>query len=416
VIVDPRAIRRFRKNKGALVGLVIVATITLFAVLGPLVARHSPYEPNFDTGRGSFGTPVGPSADFWFGTDTIFRDVFARLAHGGRLSLEVALAATVISMGIGTAVGVLSGYYKGTKLRIDHLVEGVGLSVAVGGGSLLIVGARTGGLRFLAFALWACGFAMALRLAGRALAIGQGRWRALGLTDVLDVAALAPGAWIFAERGSAALSDRRVLFAGLAIEAAALASRVLLSRREAARRAALPFARIDLDDALMRTVDVLLAFPFLLLLMAIAAAVDRTTESTIFLVLGLTAWTGTARVIRGKTLAVRELDYVVASRALGQSTPRILLKHVLPNVAGISIVLATNSVASMIVAEAALSFLGLSVPPPAASWGRMLEEGRAFYATAPWLLVAPSAAILLAVLGFNLLGEGLRDAFDPKDV
>jgi peptide/nickel transport system permease protein len=132
-------------------------------------------------------------------------------------------------------------------------------------------------------------------------------------------------------------------------------------------------------------------------------------------VLGLTAWTGTARVIRAKTLQLRELEFVTASRALGQSTPSILLRHVLPNVVGVAIVLATNSVATMIVAEAALSFLGLSIPPPAASWGRMLDDGRPYATLAPWLLVAPAIAILLAVLGFNLLGEGLRDAFDPKD-
>lgn len=414
--LDPRAFRRFRKNKGALVGLAIVVAITLFATLGPLIARHDPYTPNFDAGRGRFGSPVGPSAHFWFGTDPIFRDVFARLAHGGRLSLEVALAATVISMGIGTAVGVLSGYFKGTKLRVDHLVEGGAVAIAAVGGALIASGSARSGLRFLSFGLWAAGFAMALRLLGRLLALAQGRARSFGAPDAVDTLALVPGAWVFGRYGAAALGDRRVLLSGLCVEAIALALRLSLHRRARERRGQLPFARVDLDDALMRAVDVLLAFPFLLLLMAIAAAVDRTTESTIFLVLGLTAWTGTARVIRGKTLAVRELDYVVASRALGQSTPRILLRHVLPNVAGISIVLATNSVASMIVAEAALSFLGLSVPPPAASWGRMLEEGRAFYATAPWLLIAPATVILLAVLGFNLLGEGLRDAFDPKDV
>jgi ABC-type dipeptide/oligopeptide/nickel transport system permease subunit len=416
VTLDPRALRRFRKNKGALLGAAIVVAIVLFSTVGPLIARHDPNVPNFDAGRAGFGTPVGPSATFWLGTDTIFRDVFARLAHGGRLSLEVALAATLISMGIGTGVGVLSGYYKGTKLRIDHLIEGTALALATAGGTLLATGAATTGLRFVAFALWSAGAAMALRLVGRVLAVAKGNARALGLADLLDVAALAPGVWVFARRGALALADHRVLAAGVALEVAVLGARVTLARPAAARRATIPFARIDLDDALMRIVDVLLAFPFLLLLMAIAAAVDRTTESTIFLVLGLTAWTGTARVIRGKTLAVRDLDYVVASRALGQSTPRILLRHILPNVAGIAIVLATNSVASMIVAEAALSFLGLSVPPPASSWGRMLEEGRAFYASAPWLLIAPATVILLAVLGFNLLGEGLRDAFDPKDV
>ncbi len=212
--LDPRAFRRFRKNKGALVGSAIVATIVLFSTLGPLIARHDPDVPNFDAGRAGFGTPVGPSAQFWLGTDTIFRDVFARLAHGGRLSLEVALAATLISMGIGTAVGVLSGYYKGTKLRIDHLVEGGALALAAAGGGLLATGATTSALRFVAFALWLAGCAMALRLVGRLLALAKGDARALGAADLVDLAALAPGAWVFARNGALALADHRVLAVG----------------------------------------------------------------------------------------------------------------------------------------------------------------------------------------------------------
>jgi ABC-type dipeptide/oligopeptide/nickel transport system permease subunit len=172
-------------------------------------------------------------------------------------------------------------------------------------------------------------------------------------------------------------------------------------------------ARI-VDTALMRFVDVGLAFPFLLLVMAIGAALDRTTVTTILLTLGLTGWLGTARVVRAKTLQVRSLDFVTAARALGQSTPRILLKHVLPNVAGPLIVIATISVAQMIVAESVMSYLGVGISPPTPTWGRMLLEGQSYYLAAPWLLAAPAVAILVAVLGFNMLGEGLRDALDPQ--
>jgi ABC-type dipeptide/oligopeptide/nickel transport system permease subunit len=168
------------------------------------------------------------------------------------------------------------------------------------------------------------------------------------------------------------------------------------------------------DVFLMRLVDVGLAFPFLLLVMAIGAAVGQTTPTTILLVLGLTGWLGSARIVRARTMVVREADFITASRALGQTTPRILLSHVLPNVAGPIIVLGTLSVAQMIVAESVLSYLGAGVAPPTPTWGHMLFEGQDVVMLAPWLLVAPASAILVAALGFNLVGEGLRDALDPR--
>jgi ABC-type dipeptide/oligopeptide/nickel transport system permease subunit len=173
---------------------------------------------------------------------------------------------------------------------------------------------------------------------------------------------------------------------------------------------------LDVDGWLMRLVDVLLAFPFLLLVMAIGASLDRTTAVTVFLTLGVTGWLGMARVLRAKTMQVRGLDYIEASRALGQSTARVLLKHVLPNVAGPLVVTATVLVAQMIIADSILSYLGVGISPPTPTWGRMLLEGQEDYLVAPWLVAAPAAAILLAVWGFNMLGEGLRDALDPRDV
>lgn len=169
------------------------------------------------------------------------------------------------------------------------------------------------------------------------------------------------------------------------------------------------------DTLLMRLVDIGLSFPYLLLVMAIGAAVGDTTVVTILLVLGLTSWFGTARIIRSKTIQVRSLDFIVASRALGQSTGFILLRHILPNVAGPLIVIGSASVAQMIIAESVLSYLQVGLPPPAATWGRMLLEGQYFYSVAPRLVLAPGLMIFLAVLGFNLLGEGLRDALDPHE-
>jgi ABC-type dipeptide/oligopeptide/nickel transport system permease subunit len=401
--MDRRALQRFRRNKGAVAGLVIVAAIALFAVAFPWFSSHSPFEPDFVNGRAPFGVPAGPSRLHPLGTDTIFRDLLVRLAYGGRLSLEVASVATAIAMVLGTGIGVLSGFFKGTRVRVDAVLDLIGatfLSIAAIGWMLR---ASTTGARFAGAAAWMFGVALLLRAPSAVRRRPSGR-------DALDLAGALAFVAALVRLHADVFADRRVL---AAIVAVGLASS-LLGLREV-RDEGSRHLRIDLDDAAMRVVDVLLSFPFLLLLMALSAAVDRTTETTIFLVLGLTGWTGTARVIRGKTLQLRELEFVTASRALGQSTPRMVVRHILPNVIGVAIVLATNSVAGMIVAEAALSFLGLSVPAPAASWGRMLDEGRPYAQLAPWLLVGPAIAILLAVLGFNLLGDGLRDAFDPKD-
>jgi ABC-type dipeptide/oligopeptide/nickel transport system permease subunit len=169
---------------------------------------------------------------------------------------------------------------------------------------------------------------------------------------------------------------------------------------------------VNLDVALMRAVDVGLALPFLLLVMAIGAALERVTPLTVVLVLGLTGWLGTARVVRAKTMQVRRLDFVLAARAMGRTTPEILWKHVLPNVSGLLLVVATVSVAQMILAESALGYLGLGIAPPRPTWGRMLFEGQDYLLAGPWMVAAPALAIVFAALGFHLLGEGLRDALD----
>jgi len=171
---------------------------------------------------------------------------------------------------------------------------------------------------------------------------------------------------------------------------------------------------VGLDTLLMRAVDVGLAFPFLLLVMALGSAFERTSATTILLTLGFSGWLGIARVVRAKTIGIRNQEYVLAARALGQRTPKILLYHILPNVLGPVLVLSTLSVAQMIVAESAMSYLGVGISPPTPTWGYMLFEGQETYAATPWLLVAPFTAILASVLGFNVLGEGLREALDPR--
>lgn len=271
-------------HRAALAGLVIVIVLILFAVLGPVLSSHDPYLSDTVRGLDADRLPVSPNETFWLGTDRLFRDNLARLAIGGRISLFIGVAATVVATTIGAVVGLVAGWFEG---------------------------------RFI-------------------------------------------------------------------------------------------------DGLLMRIVDIGLAFPFLLLVMAVGASLDRTTPFTILLTLGFTGWLGTARLVRAKTLQIRKLDFVTAARALGQSPLGTVLRHILPNVAGPLIVISSVSVAQMILAESVLSFLGGGIAPPTPTWGRMLFEGGEYISARPWMSIGPGAAILASVLGFNLLGEGLRDALDPR--
>jgi ABC-type dipeptide/oligopeptide/nickel transport system permease subunit len=169
------------------------------------------------------------------------------------------------------------------------------------------------------------------------------------------------------------------------------------------------------DEIVMRLADITLAFPTLLLLIAMAAALQP-SMGVVFVTIGIVGWAGMARLVRGQVLVVRQLEYVQAVRALGVSDVRIVLRHVLPNVIAPVIIAATLGVAGAIMAEAALSFLGLGVQPPTASWGSMIADGRDLdqLRNAPWTSLAPGLAIGAAVLGFNLLGDALRDALDPR--
>lgn len=170
-----------------------------------------------------------------------------------------------------------------------------------------------------------------------------------------------------------------------------------------------------IDEVVMRLADITLAFPTLLLLIAMAAAFEPSV-SMVFITIGIVGWAGIARLVRGQVLVVRQLEYVQAARSLGASNFTIMIRHVLPNVIAPVIIAATLGVAGAIMAEAALSFLGLGVQPPTASWGSMIADGRDLdqLRNSPWTSVAPGVAIGLAVLGFNLLGDALRDALDPK--
>jgi oligopeptide transport system permease protein len=284
--MDSRAFRRFRRNKGALAGLVLVVGVTVVGLVGPWLAPFDPVTQFADTLLLDNGLPAGPGVEprHWLGGDILARDELSRLLAGARVSMLVAYLATGLAVLIGVTLGLVSGY----------------------------VGGRV-------------------------------------------------------------------------------------------------------DTFLMRLVDVVLSMPFLLIAIVMQRVWDASGIWTICVVLGVLSWTTLARITRAKTMEARELDYIQAARALGLRHFQILARHVLPNVIGPVIAIATILVARMIIAESALSFLGLGVRPPTASWGSMLNDSQSLLLGVPRLTVYPAVLISMAVFGFNLFGEGLRDAFDPKD-
>lgn len=169
-----------------------------------------------------------------------------------------------------------------------------------------------------------------------------------------------------------------------------------------------------IDAAIMRFVDILMAFPRLLLLMLIITVYEGAGIWTVVVVLGLTGWMGVSRLVRAEFLRLKELDYATAARALGYSRPRIMFRHLMPNAMAPVIVSATLRVGETILVEAALSFLALGVKPPTATWGNMVDDGRGVLATAGWISTLPGLCIVVAVVCFNLVGDALRDALDPR--
>lgn len=272
--------RRLRRVLGRnimlVLGLVLVLGMSLAALLAPLLAPFDPNELHLDD------ILLPPCATYPLGTDRLGRDVLSRLLYGGQVSLWVGFVAVGISISIGTALGLVSGYFRGIT-----------------------------------------------------------------------------------------------------------------------------------DEIVMRGVDVMLCFPSFFLILAVVAFLEPSLTN-IMVVIGLTSWMGIARLVRAETLSLRERDFVSAARLSGVSTRRILLRHILPNAMAPVTITAILGIGGAILTESGLSFLGLGVQPPEASWGNMLMEGKAVIEDAPWLSLFPGLAILLTVLGYNLLGESLRDMLDPR--
>ena len=170
---------------------------------------------------------------------------------------------------------------------------------------------------------------------------------------------------------------------------------------------------VSVDTLIMRAVDVMLCFPSFFLILTVVAILPPSIYN-IMAVIGLTSWMGTARFVRAEFLSLREQDFVLAAKALGLSDARIIFRHLVPNAVAPVLVSATLGIAGAILTEAGLSFLGFGVPPPHATWGNILSDGKRFLFDAPWLTLIPGSAVLTVVLAFNLFGEGLREALNPR--
>jgi len=273
---------RFRKNKAAVVGLVLICVMMMVALLAPLLAPYSPYL-TFEEGISLVGAPAPPNAKFPLGADNLGRDVLSRLIYASRISLEVGLIAAVVSVAVGTLLGVMAGFW---------------------------------------------------------------------------------GGWV--------------------------------------------------DLVIMRFTDAMLAFPFLLFVILVVSVL-KPSVTIIFVVIGLLGWAKAARVARGQTLSIMQNNFIDASRVVGASSWRIIFHHIIPNIMGPLIVLTTLQVGNYILTEGALSYIGAGVPQPIPSWGSMIYTGQQYYQTAPWLMLYPGLMLTLTVIGFNLVGDGLDAALNPRN-
>jgi peptide/nickel transport system permease protein len=184
-------------------------------------------------------------------------------------------------------------------------------------------------------------------------------------------------------------------------------------KKQTALKAILLGNAVSVDTLIMRIVDIMLCFPSFFLILTVVALLPASIYN-IMIVIGLTSWMGTTRFVRAEFLSLREQDFVAAAKALGIGNLRIIFRHIMPNAVAPVLVSATIGIATAILTEAGLSFLGFGVPPPHATWGNILSDGKNFIFDAPWLTFIPGIAILIVVLSFNLFGEGLRDILNPK--
>lgn len=354
--------RRLKSDRVAIVALAVIILLIIVALFAPLIVKlfgaHPPNDQNKEV-LDSFGQGSGPQAGYLFGTDDLGRDVFSRVVYGARVSLEVAFIATALILIIGVTVGMIAGYYRGA---VDAFF------------------ARSMDI-LLAFPvlLLALGFGAACAIKGCLPARGTGGW---------------------------------VIGAGLL-----LILLPVLFEALASARGKNGFRRVARADWLLRMspgIVLVLAGLFMVIFGGGGRTLVQPGLPVVIFVIGFSGWPYIARIIRGQVLSLREKEFVEAAKSLGASDARIIFKHILPNLIAPIIVYGTLLIPANILYEAALSFLGVGVVPPTPSWGAMLADASTKYASAWWYMTFPGLALLVTVLAFNLVGDGLQDALNPR--
>jgi peptide/nickel transport system permease protein len=350
--------RRLRQDKVALVALTFIALLIFVAIFAGVLVKvfgaHPPNEQNSNA-LDSFGSAAAPGGSYIMGTDGLGRDVFSRTLYGARVSLEVAFIATTLIVGIGVTLGMIAGYYRGA---VDTFLSR----------------------------------SMDVVLAFPVLLLALGLGAACSLKGCL----------------SASSVGRDLLIAGAVLIAITVA--VTAVRGEGLRG-------VTGADWALRLAPgglIVIAGLFLLLGLSSDATLIQPGLPVVIFVITLAGWPYMARIIRGQVLSLREKEFVEAARSLGASDSRIIFRHILPNLVAPIIVYTTLLIPTVVLFEAALSFLGVGVQPPTASWGAMIADAISIFDTAWWYMTFPGVALLLTVLAFNLVGDGLQDALNPR--
>jgi ABC-type dipeptide/oligopeptide/nickel transport system permease subunit len=339
--------RRLREDRIALAGLLFIGVLVLIAIFANLIVKIPGTDPYTQSTKvlDAFGSPLG-------------RDVFARVLYGARVSLEVAILATAISVSIGVVVGMVAAFYRGwVDTIISRLID-----------------------ILLAFPI----LLLALGLAS-ACSLGNGclKTNAFG---------------------------RDMLYLGVAV----LVLVLLWLGRKVYRVKLQGLDRSTLIGPLVVAALIIILGLFLWQVPGKTATLIKPGIGVVIFVIAFVNWTYIGRIIRGQVLSLREKEFVEAARSLGASNARIIFREILPNLIAPIIVYSTLVIPTNILFEAALSFLGVGVQPPQASWGQMLADATQIYDTAWWFMTFPGVALVLTVLAFNLLGDGLQDALNPR--
>ncbi|WP_456411408.1 ABC transporter permease [Oceanithermus sp.] len=438
--------RRFRKHRMAQLSMVVILILVVASLMAPLMQAWGWIpDPN--------AQPSGPNLkDYYFlppgspghllGTDELGRDVFSRILFGGRISLLVGFSVAIASVIIGTIIGALAGFFSGRPFdfyagpfsrRLREMVaEGsaaaFALALALG---LVAVGVLASfALRGETGAFWGGAFVVALGVLALNLFGPFGAHLGRLTWTVLSWGILAGTAWLIwdisktlawpaiREGGlNGTLSTIGLVLGGLS--ALALVGWGLVGQM-----------KLDLDVIISRLIDFMLSIPTLPLLLVLSAFLNDSRSAlgkfaqqyfgesaSVFIIISILiifGWITSARLVRGQILSLREQEFAAAAYALGASEPRIMFRHLVPNTLAPIIVDATLAVGTAILVEAALSFLGFGIQPPVPTWGNMLTGAQDFIFYAPHLAIYPGLMILITVLAFNYMGDGLRDALDPR--